>query len=383
MRPIWPVALLALFGLSGCRSGQTDRATATSPTATVNRGREDVEALAIGMLAPTRGPRQALGEEAQAAAAMALAEANAAPDGPRLALRVRPDDGPWGTQARETAALVYEQGCCVIVGGLDGRVTHIVAQVAAKAQVPVMTPWASEDTITQAGVSWVYRCLPNDRQQISALLSAASAHGQTAVLVEDSFDGRMARFTLDRLAEEPGHSFVTVAQVPSTEAERERVADRITESGARAVILLGGGEGVAAMLPLLREQEPRLELFASLATCSPLLLAAAGEAVGDLRVPWPAEVASDDLADFARRYQQRCGGKPTPLAAFTYDAVSLVAQAVREAGPSREELQRFFAAVDRRGITGRLRFDESGNRIGEIIVVRPPLLADSVPMQHT
>jgi len=360
--------------LSGCRPRET-KAVAPTPTGpSIPASQQRTEAYAIGMLVPTRGPRRSLGDEAKAAAAMAVEEANAASKGRRFVLRVRADDGPWGSQAREAAALIYDEGCCVFVAGLDGRVTHVVEQVATKAQIPVVTPWASEDTVTQAGVPWVFRCVPNDRQQAAALLNVAWANGPPALLVEASFDGRGASRALHRAAQKAGKSFALEAEVPGVAAAQQALTRRVAQSGAGAVVMLGGSEGAAAMLPALRRQAPKLPVFASLEACTPQLLAAAGEQAEAVRVPWPAAASSEGLADFARRYEQRNGARPTPLAAFTYDTVSLVAEALRQVGPSREQMQRFLGAADRQGVTGRIRFDRSGNRVGRLDVVSPPLM---------
>ncbi|MFQ6131736.1 MAG: ABC transporter substrate-binding protein [Armatimonadota bacterium] len=369
MRPAWLVAALPLLTVSGCRSREIETTPATSRITPPRPPARDAGALAIGMLVPTTGPRRSLGDEAQTAAAMALEEANAAEGEPRLVLSVRPDDGQWGAQAREASALIYEDGCVALVAALDGAATHVVEQVATKAQVPVVTPWASEDTVTQAGVPWVFRCVPSDRQQAQALLSAAWAHGPPAVHFEATCDGRKADGALQRAAKQAGKTLALRAEIPESPPEQDALAKQVAQSGAGAVVVLGGSEGLAAMLPALRSQAPETEVFASLGACTPQLLATAGETLAAVRVPWPAEADSGELEDFSRRYRQRQGARPSPLAAFTYDTVSLVAEAIRQAGPSRAELQQFLTTVDRSGVTGPIRFDQAGNRLCDLTVM--------------
>jgi ABC-type branched-subunit amino acid transport system substrate-binding protein len=64
------------------------------------------------------------------------------------------------------------------------------------------------------------------------------------------------------------------------------------------------------------------------------------------------------------------GRQPTPVAAETYDAVTLIAQALRRAGPNRARLRDQLAAVQGlHGASGLISFDNQGNNRTKVYLV--------------
>jgi len=82
-------------------------------------------------------------------------------------------------------------------------------------------------------------------------------------------------------------------------------------------------------------------------------------------------------ASFAERFHSQAGRPPTTEAAATYDAVSLVLAALRQAGPNRARLRDQLSRTPNFvGVSGRVAFDGAGNNLAPIDVVAVPLSGD-------
>jgi branched-chain amino acid transport system substrate-binding protein len=75
--------------------------------------------------------------------------------------------------------------------------------------------------------------------------------------------------------------------------------------------------------------------------------------------------------NFARRYQAATGIFPSPVATEAYDAVRLIARAVREAGPNRARVRDHISNTeDFAGVSGTISFDSQGNNHTDVCLVR-------------
>ena len=78
-----------------------------------------------------------------------------------------------------------------------------------------------------------------------------------------------------------------------------------------------------------------------------------------------------DTLAFQERYRAKTGAWPSFAAMQTYDAVHLVAQALRVAGANRSRLRDYLAAGNRfAGVSGAIAFDPAGNTLGDTHLIR-------------
>jgi branched-chain amino acid transport system substrate-binding protein len=68
--------------------------------------------------------------------------------------------------------------------------------------------------------------------------------------------------------------------------------------------------------------------------------------------------------EFCQAYRQTWGKMPGAVAAYAFDAASLLVEAIRHSWPDRQKLQQAMLDLRYNGVTGPVRFDEKGNRMG-------------------
>ena len=69
-------------------------------------------------------------------------------------------------------------------------------------------------------------------------------------------------------------------------------------------------------------------------------------------------------SSFRDEYQRLNGKMPGAVAAYAYDGMNLIIEAIRNAGLDRDKIQKSLAKIHYEGVTGHIQFDEKGNRIG-------------------
>jgi len=77
--------------------------------------------------------------------------------------------------------------------------------------------------------------------------------------------------------------------------------------------------------------------------------------------------------NFEKRYRERAGTLPSPSAARAYDAVRVLATALRRSGPNRARLRDALVELSSyTGASGVISFDHAGNDLSDVTLVRLP-----------
>jgi hypothetical protein len=82
---------------------------------------------------------------------------------------------PWGTGVSQLTRMVYEEQPLALLGSVDSASTHLAEQVVAKANLPLVSPIATDKSVTLAGVSWMFSCAPSDAAIAPVLVDAVLA----------------------------------------------------------------------------------------------------------------------------------------------------------------------------------------------------------------
>ena len=106
---------------------------------------------------------------------------------------------------------------------------------------------------------------------------------------------------------------------------------------------------------------------------SPQVIDIAGKASDGLIVatPWFGEKDDPKVKDFVQKYETAYGKKPDQFAAQAYDALYIMAEALKNAGEAdRDKLRDALAKIkDFHGILGNFSFDKDGD-----VVMEPTVL---------
>ena len=130
----------------------------------------------------------------------------------------------------------------------------------------------------------------------------------------------------------------------------------------------------ALLLIQARQQGLNLPVMGGNGFNGPELMKIAGEAAEGALVGSPWFAGRDDPAvqAFVAEYQKRYNAVPNQFAAQSYDALGIMAEAlkVEGAGDDRARFRDALAAIkDYQGVTGKFSFDENGNPLMDAVVL--------------
>ncbi len=341
--------------------------------------------IRIGILAPTHGPEKADGEAILTAAKMAIQDASRKPlpGGRHLALAVADESvPPWGLLGDEIIHLAMQDQVVAIVTGADGVAAHLSEQIGNKIGVATLT-LSADDTTTEINMPWIFRMGPSDTQQAEAIArNLYKVHGYQRVLLVSGrgHDGHIAIEDYLKEVHKLGAPVPASLVINPLHPDGNSLPTIIKAKAPQAIVLWTLPENAKKLIHAIRAEGCHAPIYVSQKSVqagSGLRFAPPGKGISkaasgmDLYTVDSRQTESSLRRSFVRRYRLATGTLPSPAAAETYDAVRLVARAVRAAGPNRARVRDQISAVrELAGVSGTITFDDQGNNRTKVYLVR-------------
>lgn len=287
-------------------------------------------------------------------ARFAAAEINATGGigGRRLQLVVLEPARPWRDTGSVLARTVFNQGLSALIGPTDGAAAHVAAQIGTKSGIPVIT-LSAEDSLTGAGDPWIFRGIPGDGQQATALLRWALgdvAGGSAAIVIPPGRAGRTRLAALRSTCRALGVRVVSVAE--ETAAGLDIVAGASAIGAADVLFLWLDPEAALRFLRRRPELGADTQILGNLWLAEPDFLSNAPAWADGLALPMSATSPGRSLRE-----------------ALGYDMVKALAATARDAGTDPAAIrERLLQQRPWDGNSGEVRFGPSGERSEEVEV---------------
>jgi len=383
MRVLSGATLVAIVvAVAGCTSEPPPRQPAS------------VGEVKIGVLAPTSGDSRAAGIQAQRGAELAAALVNGEQGQTPLlgtggldglggaTLRIVKEDtrGVPAVGAAAAAKLVSQDKVVGLVGAFDTEVTRDASQRTERLRVPFVNGDSSADFLTERGLDWFFRAGPTDRMLGEALFSALGRIGgdsrRVAVLFSNDQRGNVTAGLTQELAREGGFSMDDKDMI-AFGGDDDPVADvqqvRAREPDAVFVIASNPGDATALTKAFgqARYTPKGIFAFGPGFSAADAFGAAGADAEGLFAATaWSREIAGRNpvAKPVMELYEQQFGQPMTEVAAGSFTAVLVLAEAVNRAGSV--DPQRIRAALLNMDVPGRelimpwsgVRFDSSSHQ---------------------
>jgi ABC-type branched-subunit amino acid transport system substrate-binding protein len=319
---------------------------------------------------------------------------------PRLPFRLVPRWAvdPWGTGVSQLSRMVYDERPLALIGSVDSASTHLAEQVVAKANLPLVSPIATDKSVTLAGVSWMFACAPSDaaiaRVLVDDILARRADPSDKLVLLTcTDHESRMtAREVLKEFTQRGRLPDFRFDVQPGAQGVAQQLA-ALAESDPAAVLIIAGAEDAARLALAVRERLPPAKslrpavsrfptgsdgprragergsgclIFGSHAMGRTRFRELAGQAAEGVRFPllFVPNAADTNVARFTACFAADHQHPPDYTTVFTYDATRLLIEAIRHAGPSRVRLREALTGLSPwAGLAGPISFDGTGQNV--------------------
>ncbi len=298
-------------------------------------------------------------------ASLALEQENAAGGyrGRPFRLEAAWSESPWKAGILEVTRLVFERGAWAVIGGVDGTTTHLAAQLALKSYFLLLSPGSSDRTADLANVPWLFSLPPSDVRLASAMAGAvAQSPGALVVVAATDHDSHAALVALRRELAARRLALAVVLELPAEDADLSAAAARLLAAAPRTVVVLAPSGPGGRMVAALRTAGFDGTIVGGAPASRAAFAVAAGEAAEGVRAPVWLDMQSAAWRSFASAYAARFGpDSPDESAVEGYDAVRLVAAAIRSAGLNRPRIRDAVRALAPwTGAGGVVRWDALG-----------------------
>lgn len=349
------------------------------------------DAIKVGMNIELTGDIPAVGASSKNAAELFFDKVNAEGGIPlaegskkKVELVVR-DNGAKADQAASVAQqLISSQDVVAMVGPNSSACAIPAGEIAEALKCVMISPWSTNPKTTMdatSGVSkrYVFRGCFTDLFQAGVLAKFALNNlgaKKAAVLYDVSSEAPLGQATLfkDTFTADGGE---VVAFETFTTGDKDFSAQLTNIRAANPDIIFL--PTYYNDVPLIAQQARRLGITATFlgsdAWSSPEIIKLGGADVDGSYFcnHFSTQIATEEAKKFVADYTAKYGQAPDDVAALTYDACGLVAEAVKDGGKNdREAVREALAKIrEYKGVTGVFRFEPgSGDPIKSAVVLQ-------------
>jgi branched-chain amino acid transport system substrate-binding protein len=283
-------------------------------------------------------------------------------------LVIRSMEGPWGTGSKQAVDLIFEENVWAIMGSHDGRNAHLVEQVTTKARIVFLSAWSGDPTLAQAFVPWYFTCVPTDLQQADAFINEIYNRRKLtgiASVSDNGYDSKLAMKSLMKKIKTAGKTEPVQLFYDNTDQDFNDILDKIKKAGSEAIILFGRPSASLKFIGKMEKRKMNQTVFGAISILNEdESTMHEQEDYRNVMLFVSGNWSSPKGMAFRKEYQRLYGNVPGAVAAYSYDGMSMLIEAVRSAGLDREGIRNALTKIQYEGVTGRIQFDEKGKRIG-------------------
>jgi ABC-type branched-subunit amino acid transport system substrate-binding protein len=307
--------------------------------------------------------------------AVSIANEKGGMNGRKFQFVVRSMEGPWGTGSKQTVNLIFEEKVWALLGSHDDRNAHLVEQAATKSQVVFVSAWSGDPTLSQAFVPWFFNCVPNDNQQVASLIEEIYNKrkiSRIAVVSGNDYDSKMTLNAFVKSAKTSGKPDPVQFNYDDYSKNLNDLTDVINKSDIKCVVLFCKPQEAIKVIRQIRQRKMDQPVFGSLTILNEDELSAGELQEFDdiLSVPSGNWTGPGNMS-FRQEFQRSFKRMPGMVASYSYDGMSVLIEAIRNAASSdREMIQKSLERIYLKGVTGPIQFDSKGNRMGKFEIMK-------------
>ncbi|MEZ5935747.1 MAG: ABC transporter substrate-binding protein [Alphaproteobacteria bacterium] len=327
--------------------------------------------LRIGLFGPMSGERSALGTRFREAAVMYADEVNEAGgiDGRQLEIQAEDSRGQPREAANIAQKFAQDPTVLAVIGGQTSTESMAAAPILSDAGLTQVSPTASHpDYSTMSDYQFRISNTQATISQVHAdMLVGTLGFKRIAIIYfQDDWGAYVNSSTTERVVDMGAEVVLAEAMVPEGRDYRALVT-KVLAAEPDGIFLASHYAESAVFVQQLRQAAPDMPIAATDTLNDPKFIELAGAAADGVVMPTPFLPSAAEAAAFSEAYQARFDKVPDYYSAFAYDAVMVIAEAMKEVAASGGEITRaavrdaIAGAEARAGVSGRIHYDANGD----------------------
>lgn len=326
--------------------------------------------ILIGVPVPLSGDYASAGEDILHGAELSAKKINAAGgvDGKKIKI-VSQDDACSAQTAAQAAQKLISQNVVAVAGSYCS--TAALPELAAfhRAGIPFVMDASTSPEITEQGFAEAFRTIFRDDEQgpfVAKFITGYLKAKKVAVLNDSTtYSKGLADQTVKGL-KAAGASVVYNNALTPGQSDYTSVLTKIAQTKPDVMYYSGYFAEFGLLVKEAKQLGLNFQLMGGDANNDPTLIKTAGAAAKGVLIDTAplAQFLGGAAKDYVSTYTTNYGNAPGPYSAYEYDAVGVVAAAIKKGGST--DSKKITAALhnlgDYGGITGTFHFDAKGDR---------------------
>lgn len=327
------------------------------------------DSIKFGMMAESTGPNAEAGINQINGAKMALEEINKSGGvlGRQLELRVEDNQSSNPGSVLAVSKLTSGNDLTALIGSVRSTQVQAVAPTVLKAGLP-MVIGGTDFGLTHSNNPWIFRARPNDSYSAKVIsdygVNTLKLKKWAIVHSTDAF-GNGGKNILTESLKGMGIAPVTVQGFTSNSQDFTPIVLAIKQSGADIIsTYIANATDVGIFAKQLRQLGVTAAWVGSPSLATDTAMKLAGDALyGTYSISDFAIESSSEAKAFAKSYKEKFNLEPDLFSSWSYDAVKLLATAIKAANSTKpEDIKKSLHGIKGyKGAEGTYNFDKNGD----------------------
>ena len=250
----------------------------------------------------------------------------------------------------------------VVIGGASSMESLAMLPVANSNKVVLISPISSSPELSMD--DYFFRICPSDAFQAVMMADWLKELNllNIAVLYINSNWGVSLKDEFVKKYKAIGGNISIIESMNEGEKDFKTHITKIIEKKPEAIYCISYGAEGGTILKQFKELGYKKDIFGADVWSSPELLSSAGNAAEGAYLIKPAEYKNEKFEEFKEKYNTKYNEIPDVYAAYSYDVVYIIANALKNTNKTGEEIKDFFLNMPGyEGTTGITKFDNLGD----------------------
>ncbi|MDX1641534.1 MAG: ABC transporter substrate-binding protein [Balneolaceae bacterium] len=320
------------------------------------------ESINIGLLITEDPSENELMREAVDVVNLVLNQANESGEvGERqFKLFVESVDGNWGGGSKRAVDLISKYGTTALLGFVDGRSAHLIEQVCTKAQVPFVSTYSPDPTLSRINIPWFFSTMPHADQQAKVLADEIMKNHQNdkiAVVSSDDYDQDFIQRSFLQEIEDKSSRLKKTITYQAGEKDFTQITSEISEFDAKVIAFFGSPIELENLISEMEMYGIVLPVYIPIIDLKNEWLQNMSNPVFTLKAKnWDMEKKKKFYEYFYLEY----GYRPGVYASYVHDGTEAIIDAIRSNGLASAQIQDALTNMSLQGINGIISFDNRG-----------------------
>ena len=327
------------------------------------------ESIKIGYTGTLSGLNSDVGISGRNGALMAVNKINKAGgiNGRTLELIIK-DDKNDNKKALQVDNEFYTEGVTAIIGHMTSGMADVTVPFINEHKILMISPTIAADYLSNRD-DYFLRMIPSNKEQATAVSKAMFLKNVNRVAIiydnyNSSFTEGLKNKFKENYATHVGKIVLEKSFNPNSVNYRE-ISNELIESGANGVFIIAASDNAVMISQNLYKQRARIKVFLPSWAMTNDLLNHGGKSVEEAILVnfYDNESKSSEYVEFEKNFLPQYGTKPNFSAQFSYEAVTILAEAIKNSEETNSEaLKRYIIKKQLfNGLQEMLSFNATGD----------------------